>query len=152
MRQLADRYRDLFPCEILDSVQDPDTGAWRHAWRELMPSGLDVYGGQPAARRGSTATNYALEIMNRRATSGTLTWIRHRDEIGGTLKYEFENCCSCGCEPCYEGVEVTGPALPSIDEEGSWELLDLTGTEGYVLGVGPGDAPAAFDSISGGSW
>jgi hypothetical protein len=120
----------LFPAIIGDSLQDDRTGAWRHAWTELVPA-LDVYRLDPGTRSGSTEINWATELMNRRTAAGTLVWVRHRDQVE-QIHFEFENCCAC-CDPCYQGVEITGPALAWIDAEGNWSAIDLTGLTGALV-------------------
>ena len=153
MRTYSERYRDLFPATVLGSVQDATTGAWRHAFRELMPAGADAYSSAPGFRSGATDQNYALEINNVRTAPGTNVWVRHRDEQGLQLHFEFvAPCLCCGCEPCYQGVMIVGPALAWVDADGGWAAVDLTGKAGGVVGIGPGDVPATFDSLSGGSW
>lgn len=144
MRSLSDRYRDLFPAVLGASVQDPTTGAWRHAFAEIQPAGADAYNVQPGARGGTTSTNYALEIMNRRTAPGTLVWMRHRDEQQ-VIHYEFIG--SCCCAVCYSGIDVTGPALLWVDGQGLWEAINLTGqTAALVTQAGtPALSGAVYD-------
>lgn len=154
MRTAVPPYHYLIPALIVAVELDSDTGAYHHAWLELSPSTKDAYRVLSHGRSGTVTESYALEENNVPAAVGTVVWLRVRDE-DGEVHYAFTcGCPTCGsdCAPCWQGVEVTGPALPSIDEDGLWELLDLTGKAGSVLGIGTGDAPATYDSISGGSW
>src|SRR5262245_1156086 len=84
-------YRDLFPAQIVGAAQDAATGAWRHAWAELTLAGIDAYAVTDEGRGGTTAINYALESNNHHTAAGRVVWMRHRDEDGGEIHYEFRD-------------------------------------------------------------
>src|SRR5215471_13139080 len=110
MRSLADRYRDLFPARITSAAQDATTGAWRHAWVELTPGATDAYDTPPDGRTGTTAIAYALENNNQQAAAGRVVWLRHRDEGGGQIHYEFNSGSGGALGVSDEGNSLTAAA------------------------------------------
>ena len=116
MRSLADRYRDLFPA-LLTAVAVRG-GVPYYGFVEAEAGDGGDYYVPPAARTGTPTLNWARELNDELVDVGVLAWMRHRDEGGGHLHFEFEGSC------CSRSL-IIGPTTPAGSGSGAGDSVSV---------------------------